>query len=160
MTAHHRRNHDRNAGPAHRELLVTPPKLITAAQLEREQEQGRQAPAPAPSPMPAAPSASSTVAVAISAIYDGWPVVISATLAPARIPAYLARLAERGYVRPPTPIPRSANGEPLCEKHNVFMTEHEKQGDTWYSHKIVDSQGRECWCKGRPGGDSPGFAVP
>jgi hypothetical protein len=42
---------------------------------------------------------------------------------------------------------RTPEGLPICPKHNVVMAKREKQGDTWYSHKIETPDGDE-YCRG------------
>jgi hypothetical protein len=67
-------------------------------------------------------------------------------------------LSAAGYR--PTGIPVvSADGLPMCPRHGVVMRQREKQGDTWYSHSVVDHVTGEVlgYCKGRPGSDSPGW---
>ena len=46
-----------------------------------------------------------------------------------------------------------ADGSAFCRRHNAPMVQREKQGDKWWSHSVGD----ECWCRGRPGKDSPGW---
>ena len=54
----------------------------------------------------------------------------------------------------------TAEGLPICPRHGEVMQRREKQGDIWYSHRVIDPDtGEECWCKGRPGKDSPGWDV-
>lgn len=126
--------------------------LMTGAELEARQAAEAGAIA---RPEPAKPR---KVTVAISAVLDGWPLVITDAMPAATIPRYLARLAEQGYSPPPIPIALTPNNEPICPRHRAPMTLHEHQGDSWYSHKLIDpATGKECWCKGRPGGDSAGW---
>lgn len=66
-------------------------------------------------------------------------------------------LAEAGY-EPGAELPKTPDGLPICRKHGAVMDRREKQGDVWFSHKVIVSEGREAWCKGRPGDDSPGWA--
>jgi hypothetical protein len=40
------------------------------------------------------------------------------------------------------------------------MSQREKQGDTWYSHKAIGEQGEVLYCRGYPGKSSPGYQVP
>lgn len=55
-------------------------------------------------------------------------------------------------------LPRTPDGLPICRKHGAVMDKRERQGDVWFSHKVILGEGREAWCKGRPGADSPGWA--
>lgn len=51
-------------------------------------------------------------------------------------------------------------GLPLCPKHGEIMRKREKQGDTWYSHRVIDpTTGEEKFCRGYHGKNSPGFDV-
>lgn len=51
-------------------------------------------------------------------------------------------------------------GLPICPRHNEVMPRREKQGDVWYSHKIVDAgTGEVCYCKGYKSGSSPGWDI-
>ena len=56
--------------------------------------------------------------------------------------------------------PRTPDGVPICPKHREVMTQREKQGDTWYSHKVTDDHGEVLFCRGYPGKSSPGWEVP
>ena len=56
--------------------------------------------------------------------------------------------------------PKTPGGLPLCTKHNVEMRQRQKQGDSWFSHKIIDpASGEERFCKGfrNPSNPSDGF---
>jgi hypothetical protein len=49
--------------------------------------------------------------------------------------------------------PKGPSGAPLCLKHGgIEMQTRERQGDVWYSHKIVTGQGEEWYCRGVPYG--------
>lgn len=56
--------------------------------------------------------------------------------------------------------PRTPEGVPICPKHGEVMTQREKQGDTWYSHKVLDENGEVLYCRGYAGKSSPGWSVP
>ena len=76
----------------------------------------------------------------------------------------IADLVERGY-RPTSGAgdgwQRTPSGEPICPRHQVPMRLREKQGDSWWSHQMVDPRtGEELWCRGYAGPSSPGWAVP
>lgn len=60
-----------------------------------------------------------------------------------------AQTAPRGWQTLP-------DGTPICPKHGAPMRLREKQGDTWHSHR-VEADGKELWCKGYAGKDSPGY---
>ena len=47
------------------------------------------------------------------------------------------RLEQRRY-RPSRELSYTAEGLPFCPRHGVPMQKREKQGDTWYSHKVTD----------------------
>jgi len=50
------------------------------------------------------------------------------------------------------------DGLPICPKHGEVMTRREKQGDTWYSHRLIDpATGEELYCRGHEGKHSPGW---
>lgn len=51
------------------------------------------------------------------------------------------------------------DGLPICPKHREAMPRREKQGDVWYSHKVVDDHGEVHFCKGYPGNSSNGWDV-
>lgn len=53
--------------------------------------------------------------------------------------------------------PKTPDGTPICPKHGEVMREREKQGDTWYSHKVVGPDGQEHYCRGHAGKLSPGW---
>jgi hypothetical protein len=65
-------------------------------------------------------------------------------------------LLDVGY-SPDGELPRTPEGLPICPRHHVPMREREKQGDRWYSHRVILESGHELWCKGRAGDDSPGW---
>jgi hypothetical protein len=67
-------------------------------------------------------------------------------------------LNHAGY-RPNGQIPKSPEGLPICQKHGEVMRLREKQGDEWFSHKVIDEHGEILYCKGRPGADSPGWDI-
>lgn len=138
----------------------SPGHLTSAEQIEPP-ARPKPAPPPEPEPLPPAkPEAEpkKAVPIEVAALYDGWPVVLKATLDPDQVPVFLKRLEKRGYRRPAVPIERTPDGAPICPRHHVPMREREKQGDTWHSHTIVDpATGQKTYCKGYHGKDSPGF---
>ncbi len=68
-------------------------------------------------------------------------------------------LAGAGYL-PNGEMMKSPEGLPICPRHGEVMRQREKQGDAWYSHKVVNpTTGEISYCKGRPGKDSPGWDV-
>ena len=50
-----------------------------------------------------------------------------------------------------TPPPDNKNGPETqqCPIHNCEMERHEKGNSHWYSHKVVDKDGTETWCRGK-----------
>jgi hypothetical protein len=63
---------------------------------------------------------------------------------------------------------RTPEGLPICPKHGVPMKKREKQGDTWYSHAIVDpatgevmtdANGKTLYCRGYASKSSPGWDI-
>jgi hypothetical protein len=52
------------------------------------------------------------------------------------------------------------DGTPICPKHHTPMRKRERQGDTWYSHSAgKGTDGKDIYCKGYHGKDSPGYEV-
>lgn len=51
-------------------------------------------------------------------------------------------------------------GLPVCPKHGDVMGKREKQGDVWYSHRVIDpTTGEEHYCRGYDSKNSPGWSV-
>ena len=44
-----------------------------------------------------------------------------------------------------SPQPGNGDGEHVCPIHGVAMSRYEKDGRTWYSHRLWDGH----WCKGK-----------
>ncbi len=65
-----------------------------------------------------------------------------------RLDTYITRLLQGGFRAPAHPWPRSPEGLPICSKHQAVMPAREKQGDTWYSHRVVTADGVELFCRG------------
>jgi hypothetical protein len=69
------------------------------------------------------------------------------------------QLQKRRY-RPSRELAYTAEGLPLCPRHGVPMQKREKQGDTWFSHKVTEPEtGQVVYCRGYAGPSSPGFEV-
>lgn len=52
------------------------------------------------------------------------------------------------------------DGTPICPRHHTPMRKRERQGDTWYSHSVgKGADGKDIYCKGYHGKDSPGYEV-
>jgi len=77
--------------------------------------------------------------------------------------AIIDDLLKRGYrpARTGDIWQRTPEGLPMCPKHKVPMPTREKQGDTWYSHRVINSgTGEELYCRGYKGPSSPGWELP
>jgi hypothetical protein len=83
---------------------------------------------------------------------------VSFTCLPEQLGEMRKALAAQG-VRPRVSYDRTADGAPICPRHGVVMHRREKQGDEWFSHKVVDRSGKEHFCRGYRGKDSPGYDV-
>lgn len=76
----------------------------------------------------------------------------------AKLPKIEAQLSEAGYqANAELSFPKLPDGTPICPKHREPMKLREKQGDTWYSHKVVAADGQEHYCRGHAGKNSPGW---
>lgn len=74
------------------------------------------------------------------------------------LPKIEAQLAAAGYQpNAERHYPRTPDGSPICPKHGEVMKAREKQGDTWYSHRITAPDGSEHFCRGHAGKSSPGW---
>lgn len=72
-----------------------------------------------------------------------------------KVDAIVERLCRQGYRAPMSTWPTGPDGAPLCLKHGgVLMSKRSKQGDEWYSHRIVAPTGEELYCRGAPSGRS------
>jgi hypothetical protein len=70
-----------------------------------------------------------------------------------KVDTIMDRLCRSGY-RPPEAVwPTGPDGAPLCMKHGgVIMSKRSKQGDEWWSHRVVTPGGEELYCRGVPSG--------
>lgn len=76
----------------------------------------------------------------------------------ASLPKFETELTAAGYLaNSERHYPKTPDGLPICPKHGEVMWEREKQGDTWYSHKVIDAAGHEHYCRGHAGKNSPGW---
>jgi hypothetical protein len=58
-----------------------------------------------------------------------------------------------GYLPRAGAWPTGPSGAPLCLKHGgIEMQQRERQGDTWYSHKVSGPHGEDLYCRGVPYG--------
>lgn len=71
----------------------------------------------------------------------------------------IQKLEKRRY-RPSRELTYTAEGLPFCPRHGAPMSKREKQGDSWYSHKLTDPEtGQLVYCRGYASASSPGFAI-
>ena len=76
-----------------------------------------------------------------------------------KVDTIVDRLLSQGYRAPTAAWPTGPDGKPLCPRHRVAMSAREKQGDTWYSHRLITASGEERYCRGYATGRSDdGFA--
>lgn len=93
---------------------------------------------------------------------DGWPVDFEIDPATTKTGEATAFLEKYGYKPAPTAedsksIQYTPEGLPICPKHGEVMRKREKQGDTWYSHRVVADDGSEHFCRGYKSKNSPGW---
>ena len=75
------------------------------------------------------------------------------------LPATMRRLAARGYTPSREPM-LTAEGLPICPRHGVPMMQRKKQGDNWFSHKLVHPEtGETMYCRGYASASSPGYDI-
>lgn len=61
-----------------------------------------------------------------------------------KVDAIVERLCKQGYRAPAATWPTGPDGAPLCVKHGgIPMVKREKQGDEWYSHRIITASAEE-----------------
>jgi hypothetical protein len=49
------------------------------------------------------------------------------------------------------------DGTPICPKHGVEMRKREKQGDEWWSHRVINREsGEKMYCRGYALVNNPG----
>lgn len=78
------------------------------------------------------------------------------------IRAVLGKLPQHGVTSAASfEFPRTPDGTPICPKHGVEMRKREKQGDEWWSHRVINREsGEEMYCRGYASVNSPGYDVP
>lgn len=117
--------------------------------------------APAAEPTKAARTFSISTVVA----YRGRVITIAAT--GMTLDQFCDLMDDRGYAAP-APLSIAApvgwqtlpDGTPICPRHHVPMRKRERQGDSWYSHNVGKGpDGKDLYCKGYHGKDSPGYEV-
>jgi len=75
------------------------------------------------------------------------------------LPATMRRLAARGYTPSWEPV-LTAEGLPICPRHGVPMQQRSKQGDLWFSHKLIHPEtGETVYCRGYASASSPGYDI-
>lgn len=71
----------------------------------------------------------------------------------------LRRLSARGYTPTREPV-LTAEGLPICPRHGVPMQQRNRDGDIWYSHKLVHPEtGETVYCRGYASASSPGYDI-
>lgn len=126
-------------------------KQITAQVAESEPEAERLS-FPDPEPMLARP----TVTLSTVVEHRGRQITITAT--DMTVDQFCDLLDKRGFTPPAGREWRTLpDGTPICPKHGTPMRLREKQGDSWYSHRVHGRGGEELFCKGYAGKESPGF---
>jgi hypothetical protein len=77
-----------------------------------------------------------------------------------KVDAIVERLCRQGYRAPMSTWPTGPDGAPLCFKHGgIPMSKREKQGDSWFSHRVITASGEERYCRGYATGRADdGFA--
>jgi hypothetical protein len=74
--------------------------------------------------------------------------------------ANMVRRLEQGRYRPSRELAYTAEGLPICPRHDMPMQKRQKQGDVWFSHKVTDpNSGEVIYCRGYASPSSPGFDV-
>lgn len=104
------------------------------------------------------PARSVPVNVTVEMRYGGAAATVSFTCLPEQVPDQMRQLKARGF-RPRVSFDRTPDGQPICPRHGAVMRTREKQGDEWHSHKVTDRHGKEHYCRGYRGPDSPGYDV-
>ena len=75
------------------------------------------------------------------------------------LPATMRRLAARGYTPSREPV-LTAEGLPICPRHGIPMQQRNRNGDLWFSHKMVHPEtGETVYCRGYAGASSPGYDI-
>ncbi len=75
------------------------------------------------------------------------------------LPTTMRRLAARGYTPSREPV-LTAEGLPVCPRHGVPMQQRNRNGDLWFSHKMVHPEtGETVYCRGYAGASSPGYDI-
>jgi hypothetical protein len=66
-----------------------------------------------------------------------------------KVEMIVERIVRQGYRSPVSSWPTGPDGAPLCFKHGgVIMSKRSKQGDEWWSHRVVTPSGEELYCRG------------
>jgi len=90
----------------------------------------------------------------------GFPIEITAVPAegesPKRVMSQIGEFLAEMEIKPAppnilgVPLPPPATVETKeCPIHHVPMQRRQKGNAVWYSHKVVEPDGREWWCKGK-----------
>lgn len=110
-------------------------------------------------PDPSDPRPKGLITVKLVGYFRGFPAEIVKEIEFAKLDAAVRYLEQHGFCPPPQPLrfELTAEGLPICPRHNVPMRRREKQGDHWHSHCVKAADGSEYYCRGYPGPDSPGY---
>jgi hypothetical protein len=95
----------------------------------------------------------------VKCVTDGREVTLSFRCEPRQVRAIIRGFPKVGLepAHPPLVWDLTPEGLPICPRHRVPMSKHEKQGDVWYNHPVLDDQGRKVPCRGYPGPNSQGY---
>ena len=73
------------------------------------------------------------------------------------LPDTMRRLAARGYTPSREPV-LTAEGLPSCPRHGEPIKQRNRQGDIWFSHKMVHPEtGETVYCRGYASASSLGY---
>jgi hypothetical protein len=120
------------------------------------------APPPKQSPEPPTePKGGKPVGISTEVVFDGMVirVAIEMPLTKENLRKFKQRLKALGLEPQQPQLVWTAEGLPICPRHQVVMFKHEKQGDIWFSHKVTDNRGKEQFCRGCAGKSSPGWEI-
>ena len=103
------------------------------------------------------PRPSHKVRLAITGVMHGLDVTLECEVDARKLDASLRYLVSQGLEPTPRPLvfDLTPDGKPICPRHRAPMSEREKQGDRWYSHRVLDAAGEELWCRGYAGPETP-----
>ena len=77
-----------------------------------------------------------------------------------RIDRNIERIADALELQQAQEFRQTPDGRPICPRHGAAMSQREKQGDTWHSHKIAHPRtGEILYCRGYADPASPGWDI-